>query len=106
MRAAPAYLRTFCADSPELIGFILGSVSALDPLRGEEDKVNTGESRWFRGVTEADVCRLYTQLIHTTPADLLALVPVLEELVEERAICVTAGKPQLEGCKLEQILSV
>ena len=106
MGAAPAYLRSFCAGNPDLTGFILGSVSNVDPLRGEEDKVNTGESRWFRGVTEADVCRLYTQLIHTTPADLLALAPVLEELVEERAICVTAGKALLEGCKLEQILSL
>lgn len=106
MRAAPAYLRTFCADSPELIGFILGSVSALDPLRGEEESVNAGENRWLCGMTEEKIRRLYAQLIHTTPADLLALAPALEELIGERAVCVTAGKPQLEGCKLEQILSV
>ena len=57
-------------------------------------------------MTEEKIRRLYAQLIHTTPADLLALVPVLEELIGERAVCVTAGKPQLEGCGLQEILTV
>ncbi|MBO4419430.1 MAG: hypothetical protein J5789_06385 [Oscillospiraceae bacterium] len=108
MRAAPAYLRSFCAENPDLTGFILGSVSALDPLRGEEETVNAGERRWFRGITEEAVRRLYDQLLHTTPADLLALAPVLEELAGERAVCVTAGKNLLEACgaELEDILTV
>ena len=106
MRAAPAYLRTFCAEDPELTGFILGSVSVLDPLRGEEERVTAGENRWLCGVTEADVRRLYAELIHTTPADLLALAPALEELSAEQAVCVTASKPLLEACKeLQEIIS-
>ncbi|MBQ1411428.1 MAG: insulinase family protein [Oscillospiraceae bacterium] len=106
MRATPAYLRAFCADAPDLTPYILGSVSALDPLRGEEETVSSGEGRWLRGLTEEDIRRRYAQLIHTTPADLLALAPVLEELAAEQAVCVTAGKALLEGCKPEQILSV
>jgi Zn-dependent M16 (insulinase) family peptidase len=106
MKAAPAYLRSFCAENPDLTGFILGSVSAMDPLRGEEETVSAGEKRWIRDVTEEDVCRLYDQLLHTTPADLLALIPALEELAAEQAVCVTAGKPLLEACELERVISV
>lgn len=106
MRAVPAYLRAFCADEPDLTGYILGSVSVLDPLRGEEESVSAAESRWFCGVGEEKLRKLYTELVHTTPAELLALAPVLEELIAEQAVCVTAGKPQLEACGLDRILSV
>ena len=107
IRAAAEYLRGFCADETDLSGFILGSVSSLDPLRGEEGKVSAAESRWLRGITEEDVRRWYGELIHTTPADLLALVPVLEALAAENALCVAAGKPLLEACtELEDVLTV
>jgi Zn-dependent M16 (insulinase) family peptidase len=108
MRRAAAHLRAFCLDEPDLTGFILGAVSVLDPLRGAEARLSAGDARWFRGVTEEEICRLYAQLIHTTPADLLALAPVLEELAAQQAVCVTAGKPLLEACgqELEDILSL
>ena len=98
MRNAPAYLRAFCRDEPDLTGFILGAVSVLDPLRGAESKLGAGESRWFRGVTEEEICLRYAELIHTTAADLLALAPVLEALAAGNAVCVVAGKPLLEAC--------
>ena len=108
MRRAAAHLRAFCLDEPDLTGFILGAVSVLDPLRGAEARLSAGDARWFRGVTEEEICRLYAELIHTTPADLLALAPVLEELAAQQAVCVTAGKPLLEACgqELEDILSL
>ena len=98
MRRAAAHLRAFCEGAPDLTGFILGAVSVLDPLRGAEARLGAGEGRWFRGVTEEEVCRLYSELIHTSAADLLALAPVLEELAAENAVCVAAGKPLLEAC--------
>ena len=108
MEKAPAYLRAFCGEEPDLTGFILGAVSALDPLRGEGARMTAAENRWFRGVGEEEIRRLYAQLIHTTPQDLLALVPALEELAAERALCVTAGAPLLEACGsgLDELLTV
>ena len=106
MRGAATYLQSFCRDNPDMTGYILGAVSTLDPLRGEEETVTAGENRWFCGVTEDELRRLYTELIHTTPADLLALVPALEELAAETAVCVTAGKPLLEACELDEIVAV
>lgn len=98
MRKAPDYLRAFCDEDPDLTGFILGAVSVLDPLRSEESKLAGAEGRWFRGITEDDACRWYDELLHTTAADLLALVPALEELAADNCVCVTAGTEQLDAC--------
>ena len=107
LRGAADWLRRFCADEPDLSGFILGSVSSLDPLRGEEAKLAAAESRWFRGITEADVRRWYGELLHTGAADLLDLVPVLEALAAENAVCVAAGQPLLEACPdIDTLLTV
>ena len=98
MRNAPAYLRTFCREEPDLTGFILGSVSALDPLRGAEARITAGDSRWLRGISEEEIRRHYRELLHTKAADLLDLAPALEALAAENAVCVVAGKPLLEAC--------
>ena len=108
MAKAPDYLRSFCREEPDLMGFILGSVTGLDPLRGEEARLSAGENRWLRGVTEADVRRWYQQLLGTTVRNLLDLAPALEELAARQALCVTAGIPLLEACgdKLDARLSL
>jgi len=92
------FVRDFCADEPDLTGFILGSVSALDPLLTEADKMSVAENRYFKGTTREDICRYYRQLIHTTPADLLALCGVLEAVREENDHCVLAGQSQIAEC--------
>ena len=98
MRSAPAFLRAFCAEQPDLTGYILGAVSTFDPLRSAELKLSAGEARWLRGVTEDEVRTRYQELIHTTADDLLALIPALEALAAENAVCVAAGKPLLDAC--------
>ncbi len=92
------FLRGFCAEDPDLTGFILGSVSTLDPLLTEEMRRAAAENRYFKGVTEEDVCRWYGELIHTTNADLLALCPALEKIRDVRTACVIGGTPQLDAC--------
>ena len=108
IRSASVYLRAFCAERPDLAGFILGAVSVFDPLRGTEGKISAAETRWLRGVTEADVNRWYRELLHTTADDLLALAPVLEELAKENAVCVAAGQPLLDACgsQLDAVITV
>lgn len=98
MDAAADFVRTFCAEEPDLTGFILGSVSALDPLLTQSEKIAAAEARYFKGTSYETVCRYYRELIHTTPADLLALCPALEELSAENAVCVVGGQSQLDEC--------
>ena len=106
IRNTPAYLQRFCSEQPDLTGFILGAVSDYDPLRGAEGKISAAEARWILGITQKEILTRYQQLLHTTVDDLLALIPALEELVADNAVCVVAGKPLLEACELDQTVAV
>ena len=108
MNQAAAFIRGFCADEPDLTGFILSAVSTLDPLLNTESRMTVAENRYFKGTSYEDVCRCYSQLIHSTPADLLALCDVLDDITADNAICVVAGQAQMDGCgdKLTSRLSV
>ncbi len=95
---AADFLRSFCASQPDLTGFILSSVSAVDPLRSSVSKMSSGEKRYFLGIDQEEVDKRYHDLIHTTPEDLLALCAVLEDIAAENAVCVAAGKDLLTAC--------
>lgn len=98
MDRAADFLRDFCAEKPDLTGYILGAVSALDPLLTEENRRTAAENLWFKGVDDAELCRRYSQLIHTRPEDLLALCPALERVRDSRTACVVGGSAQLDAC--------
>ena len=85
-------------SDPDLTGFILSSVFAVDPLRNSTDKMNAGEKRYLWGITQEDVDKRYHDLVHTTPDDLLALCGMLEDIAAERSVCVAAGKDLLTAC--------
>ena len=105
---AADFLRSFCASDPDLTGFILSSVSAVDPLRNSTDKMNAGEKRYLWGITQEDVDKRYHDLVHTTPDDLLALCGMLEDIAAERSVCVAAGKDLLTACgdALDTVMTV
>ncbi|MBQ1821412.1 MAG: insulinase family protein [Clostridia bacterium] len=101
MREAAAFIRDFTKDDPDLTGFILSAVSAVDPLRTAGEKMAAGDNRYFRGITEDEMIDRYRTLIRTTPKDLEALTEMLVKIAEERVVCVTAGKELLDSCKDE-----
>lgn len=108
MDRAADFVRDFCKDDPDLTGYILGSVSALDPLLTEETRRLAAENRYFKGTSYEDICRLYRELVGTTAKDLLALCPDLEELAARQRNCVIAGKDLLDACgsKLDNRITV
>ena len=108
MDRAADFVRDFCRDDPDLTGYILGAVSALDPLLTEETRRLAAENRYFKGTSYEDICRLYRELVGSTAKDLLALCPDLEELAAGQRNCVIAGKDLLDECgdKLENRITV
>ena len=98
MDGAAEFIRQFCAADPSLTGFILSSVSSLDPLLNTAFKISVAETRYFKGTTYEDICRLYSELIHTRVEDLLVLCDGLDCIAKENAVCVVAGQSHLDGC--------
>lgn len=95
---AAQYIRDLCAAGSDLTGYILGSVSTLDPLLNTRTAMLVAETRYFKGTTYADICRYYSQLVHTSHKDLLGLCRVLDEIAADNAVCVVAGKAMLDDC--------
>jgi len=105
---AAEFIRGFCAQNTDLTPMILGALASADPLLNTQQRITLAESRYFKGTAYEDVCRVRKELIETTPADLLALTKVLEQVAEDNAVCVVAGQPLLEACgeQLSQIQQV
>ena len=95
---AADFVRSFCAQNADLTPMILGALATVDPLLNTQKKIKTVESRYFRGVTYEDVCRVRQELIGTTNADLLKLTGALEDLTADNAVCVVAGQSLLDAC--------
>ncbi len=108
IRNAAEFLRSFCEGKPDLTGFILSAVPSVDPLRTAAAKVDTAAAYWFRGITREEIVDRYRALIATTPEDLLALCPAFEDLAADDAVCVVAGRDQIDACAdvLETVLNV
>ena len=108
MREAAAFVRDFIKEDPDLTGFILSAVSAVDPLRSANVRITAGDNRYFRGITEEQMIERYRALIRTKPEDLLALCEMLDRIAKEDSVCVAAGKELLEACgdEIRDILNV
>lgn len=106
--ACADFIEAFCAQSPDLTGFVLGALSDSDPLLSAEDKVHLAEARWFKGTSHENVLRLRSQLRSTTPEDLTELAKALRCAAAENNYCVVGGKEQLEACgeKIEKIWEI
>ena len=103
---AAGFIRSLCGENPDLTRFILGSVSELDPLLNAEQQIAAAERMYFLGGTQAERRRRYSELLNTGCSDLLELCAMLDELTDDRQICVVAGQAQLDACggQLDEIL--
>lgn len=106
---AADFIRSFCAQNTDLTPMILGALASADPLLNTQQKITVAESRYFKGTSYEDICRVRKELISTTNEDLLALTKALENVAEDDAVCVVAGQPLLDGCgellsEIQQVL--
>ena len=95
---AADFIRQFCAENEDLTPMILGAMADADPLLNTTARIMVAESRFFTGTTYEELCRIRKELVETTPEKLLSLLPMLENLASDNAVCVVAGQNLLERC--------
>ncbi len=98
MKRTADFIRAFCSEQPDLTGYILSAVSAIDPLRNASAKMAAATVFHFRGITRQMIVDRYRQLIGTTREDLLKLCDAVEDVAADETVCVIAGKDQLDAC--------
>jgi len=104
------FLDDFCKSDEDLTPYVIGSLGAVDPLETPRSATAAADIRWLKGLTCEKVEEKLREIVHTTKADLADLVPIIEDTLNEAAVCIVAGKDKLAKCKkaeiIETILSI
>ncbi len=88
----PRFLDGFCAADRDLNTYLIGAVSASEPLVHVRDAAFAADSRYFAGVTEDDRTRCRTRLLNTDAAALQQHSRRLADLHDDFAVCVIGSK--------------
>lgn len=105
---AADYLAAFCKGDEDLTKFVIGTIADTEPLYTPRSAGKQAAVRYLTGYTYADDCKLRSEILHCTKADLAKLCDVLRAISAENAVCVVGGKDKLDACgtKLSSVLSM
>ncbi len=102
-RQTPDFMHSFVEAAPDITGFIIGTISATEPLLLPGGQGKAADGWYFRGTTYADRCTLRKEILSTTLADLAGLEADLRKFCDEGAICVVGARAQVEACDLDTV---
>ena len=105
-RKAADFLKQFCAEGPDLTGFVIGAVSDSEPLMTPRLKGMTADGLYWKDLSWEQRCRLRRELLSATPEELASLADTLGQVLDGGGVCVIGPRGQLERCGLDTILSV
>ena len=94
--SSPKYLREMAGE--DLTGRIIGTVAESEPVLTARLQGKVADSLYWRGITQADRCRLRREILETTGTELSNLAGELEALQQEASICVVGARTQIEQC--------
>lgn len=95
-KTSGAFIRDHMRDDPDLTGYILSSVSSVDPLRTPEQAITAAETRFFTDTAEADIERRYRELLSTKPSDIAVFADMLDRFAAAGFSCIAADKETIE----------
>lgn len=106
-RKAADFLRSYAKSGEDLTTFIIGAVGDASPLTTPKLKGVIAITRYLRGVGIEDERRLRREMLSTNPEALMRVADLIDKMCEINAVCVVAGKTQLDTCTaLDNILKI
>ena len=94
--ASAQYLRQMVGE--DLTGRIIGTVAESEPVLTARLLGKAADGLYWRGITQADRCRLRRETLQTTDRELAALADALDEMGKAASVCVVGSRTQLEQC--------
>ncbi len=82
------FIRAFCASDEALEKYIISTLSACDPLQSPKKRGAVADGAYFTNLTYAERCRQHREILSLKKEDLLSLVPLFEQLKEQRSLCM------------------
>ncbi|MCC8050325.1 MAG: insulinase family protein [Clostridiales bacterium] len=92
----PEYLREFDADEREMTKYIIGAIGDLDVPLTPSMKGARALNAYFSGITEADLQKERDEVLSATPADIRALAPLVQAVLDADAICVVGNEEKIK----------
>ena len=92
------FLRDFLKQEPDLLSYTIGAVGDASPLLSPSTKGAASDSHYLRGLTQEDRCRIRTELLGATPAQLLRWAYVIDDALNGGSFCVVGGENQVGAC--------
>ena len=96
-RNAVSFLREFCEGTPDLAGFIIGTIADASPLLTPRMKGQVADSLYWRKISWERRCELRRKLLDTTADKLILLTDILEKAMEG-GVCVIGSREQIDNC--------
>lgn len=101
-----SFLKEFAAQNPDLTGFIIGTVSDQSPLQTPRMKGQAADNFYWRQISWEERCTRWQQILETTPEKLAQAAEQISTAMKEGGICVVGGAEQMEGCGLDEIITL
>ena len=90
----------------ELEKTIIACISEAEPLVSPQEKAASADMRYLTGRTLEEIRQKREEVIHTTVDDLRRIIPVLEEMQKNGAVCVMGHEDAIRQCTDLDIQSV
>ena len=92
------FLRDYLEQEPDLLSYTIGAVGDASPLLSPSTKGAVSDGHYLRGLTQEDRCRIRTELLNATPAQIRRWGDILDSVLSGGSYCVIGGKPQVDAC--------
>jgi presequence protease len=93
------YLDGFDADEKSMTRYIIGTIAALDHPMTNSQQGDLAVSYYFSKRTKQEIQRDRNAILATTPADIRKYVPMIRDILEQKAFCVYGDAAKIESEK-------
>ncbi|MBN1951139.1 MAG: insulinase family protein [Bacteroidales bacterium] len=97
--AMPEYIRNYETDDTEMVRSIIGTIADLDYPETPSEKGNTAINRYYSGYTKAEAQTIRDEVLNVTVADIRALAPLLQAVIDKNSFCVYGSQAVIEENK-------
>ena len=95
----PAYLEKFDADEREMTGYIIGTISDMDPPMNPSAKGARSMTAYLQELDYETLSKERSQIIGAQPADIRALKPLIASVLSDGSLCVIGNEDVLTSEK-------
>jgi Zn-dependent M16 (insulinase) family peptidase len=106
-KSASESLRALAKSGEDITKFIIGAVGESSPLTTPKLKATLAATRFLRGVSYEDECKMRREILDTGAEELIKAADTLDKICALECVTVFGAKEKVETCKnLDAILQI